>query len=117
MSAEKSQNSSNDALASLSDAEKSNLNLKDYPESGTDTPKNEPATITADPIQPTPATGSAASEPDVEALPPPVLDWDGPDDPDNPLNWGLAWRVYHSAVPALLCFAVYAVPCSHHPNI
>ena len=33
-------------------------------------------------------------------------DWTGPDDPENPLNWPLWQRVYHTTVPALFGFAI-----------
>ena len=33
-------------------------------------------------------------------------DWTGPDDPENPRNWPMWQRVYHTTVPALFCFAV-----------
>lgn len=35
-----------------------------------------------------------------------VMDWDGPNDPDNPQNWPMSKRVYHAVVPALFGFAV-----------
>lgn len=34
------------------------------------------------------------------------MDWDGPEDPDNPQNWNLAMKVYHVTVPGLFGFAV-----------
>lgn len=43
------------------------------------------------------------------ALPPQKpnpTDWNGPDDPDNPHNWGTWKRVYHATIPALFGFAV-----------
>lgn len=33
-------------------------------------------------------------------------DWDGPDDPDNPLNWPLMMKAYHTLVPALQAFTI-----------
>lgn len=33
-------------------------------------------------------------------------DWTGPDDPENPLNWPLWQRIYHTTVPSLFAFAV-----------
>lgn len=33
-------------------------------------------------------------------------DWNGPDDPENPLNWPLWQRIYHTTVPSLFGFAV-----------
>lgn len=39
-----------------------------------------------------------------------AVDWAGPDDPDNPLNWSTAKKAYHTAIPALQCFTMYACP-------
>lgn len=36
------------------------------------------------------------------------LDWDRPDDPDNPRNWPLWQRILHSAIPAVWSFGLYA---------
>lgn len=36
------------------------------------------------------------------------LDWERPDDPDNPRNWPLWQRILHSAIPALWSFGLYA---------
>lgn len=33
-------------------------------------------------------------------------DWTGPNDLDNPLNWPLVRKIYHSCIPALLAFIV-----------
>lgn len=35
------------------------------------------------------------------------LDWDGPDDTDNPHNWPVWKKVFHAAVPAIYTFALY----------
>ena len=35
------------------------------------------------------------------------LNWDGPNDPDNPFNWSPAKRWYGTIVPGLLCLLVY----------
>ncbi|KAI9750129.1 MAG: Rab proteins geranylgeranyltransferase component A, partial [Chaenotheca gracillima] len=42
----------------------------------------------------------------VETLPPAPLDWSGPDDPENPHNWGFAKRAFHTMVPAISGFTV-----------
>lgn len=34
-------------------------------------------------------------------------EWDGPEDPENPMNWPLVKKAYHSAIPSLFCFTVY----------
>jgi hypothetical protein len=33
-------------------------------------------------------------------------DWDGPDDPDNPLNWSTRKKIYNTLVPAFQCFTI-----------
>lgn len=33
-------------------------------------------------------------------------DWNSPDDPDNPHNWKLVSRIYHTIAPALFAFVV-----------
>ncbi|KAF2399651.1 putative bicyclomycin resistance protein [Trichodelitschia bisporula] len=33
-------------------------------------------------------------------------DWDGLDDPENPMNWPLGLKIYHTIIPALLAFVV-----------
>lgn len=35
-----------------------------------------------------------------------VLDWDGPNDPDNPHLWSPAKKLYHISVPAILGLVV-----------
>jgi len=37
---------------------------------------------------------------------PPALDWDGPDDPENPFNWPRSKRIFHTVIPGLLAFTV-----------
>jgi hypothetical protein len=39
------------------------------------------------------------------------LDWDSPDDPDNPWNWPMSKRWLGTIVPGALCLLVY-VPSS-----
>ena len=36
-------------------------------------------------------------------------DWNGPDDPENPLNWSLLKRSWHVAQPGFFGFAVYVL--------
>lgn len=33
-------------------------------------------------------------------------DWTGPDDPENPWNWPLWKRIYHTTVVGMFCFTV-----------
>lgn len=43
---------------------------------------------------------------EADAQNPPIDDWDGPDDPENPWNWPLWKRCYHTFIPsgiALVC--------------
>lgn len=35
-----------------------------------------------------------------------ALDWDSPEDPENPQNWRLSSKVYHVTIPGLFGFAV-----------
>ena len=51
------------------------------------------------------------AERDVEDLPPTTRvvtaqDWTGPNDPENPQNWSLLVRAYHTVPPALFGFVV-----------
>lgn len=34
------------------------------------------------------------------------LDWDGPEDTDNPKTWSLKKRIFHSVIPGLFNFVV-----------
>lgn len=47
-------------------------------------------------------------------------DWNGPDDPENPMNWPMWQRIYHTTIPALMGFVVtfgYAVYAPGVPDI
>jgi hypothetical protein len=33
-------------------------------------------------------------------------DWDGPNDPEDPLNWPVWKKVYHTAMVGFLCFTM-----------
>jgi len=35
-----------------------------------------------------------------------AYDWTGPDDPDDPLNWTLGSKIYHTVIPGLQAFVV-----------
>jgi hypothetical protein len=36
-----------------------------------------------------------------------ALDWNGPNDPENPLNWSKWKRFYHVVPPAIISFTAY----------
>lgn len=38
----------------------------------------------------------------VKEIDPNIVDWDGPDDPENPLNWPKAWRTGHVVIVSIL---------------
>jgi hypothetical protein len=38
--------------------------------------------------------------------PPSALDWDSPEDPDNPQNWHFRSKIYHVTIPGLFGFVV-----------
>lgn len=42
-----------------------------------------------------------------EGVPAGPLDWDGPDDPDNPWNWPSSKRWFGTIVPGCFCLLVY----------
>ncbi|EXJ94581.1 hypothetical protein A1O1_02977 [Capronia coronata CBS 617.96] len=44
-------------------------------------------------------------------------DWVGPDDPDNPLNWPLLKKTYHTLIPALQCFTITFGSSVYSPSI
>ena len=46
------------------------------------------------------------AEPANTSTPPVTLDWDGPNDPDNPRNWGAMKKFYAILVPGSIAFAV-----------
>ena len=46
-----------------------------------------------------------------------ALDWTSQDDTDNPLNWPMWQRVYHTTVPALLGFTVTLGSSIYTPGI
>lgn len=35
-----------------------------------------------------------------------ILDWDSPEDPDNPMNWPKAKKIFHTMLPALFGFTM-----------
>jgi hypothetical protein len=37
----------------------------------------------------------------------PVEDWDDPNNAENPLNWKIGKKMYHTAIPSLFAFVVF----------
>lgn len=58
---------------------------------------------------------------DIEAAssnaPKTAADWNGPDDPENPHNWPLPKKLYHSGVTAVLSFVVTYGSSTYSPGI
>ncbi|KAF2816742.1 MFS general substrate transporter [Mytilinidion resinicola] len=46
-----------------------------------------------------------------------VQDWDGPSDPENPQNWSLLKKSYHTAIPGLYGFAVTIGSAMYAPAV
>jgi hypothetical protein len=38
-----------------------------------------------------------------------ALEWDGPNDQENPQNWSVGNKVFHTAIPAIYTFALYVL--------
>lgn len=51
------------------------------------------------------ANGDLERGKEEQQAPPAVLDWDGPDDPENPMNWPKWKRHFHVVPPAVISFA------------
>ena len=47
---------------------------------------------------------------------PNVIDWDGPLDPQNPLNWPLSKKVVNITILSLITFLSYVIPHSVKPS-
>lgn len=77
--------------------------LKDYSDSSRSTPLETPSLSPESKLE---LPGTESPEVDESQTPPapPPLDWDGPDDPDNPMNWSLLKKSYHFLPPSLMCF-------------
>jgi hypothetical protein len=52
------------------------------------------------------ASDRVADKDESSTLPVSSLDWNGPDDPDNPHNWSIWKAAYHTTIPAVFGFAV-----------
>jgi hypothetical protein len=87
-----------------------------------------------DPMAPSPNTGSSCSSVEQEEIieanqdspardeitrdvekarkvvPITALDWDGPDDVENPINWPTWKRYFHVVPPAIISFSAFASP-------
>ncbi|OAP65326.1 hypothetical protein AYL99_01298 [Fonsecaea erecta] len=50
-------------------------------------------------------------------VPTTAQDWDGEDDPDNPLNWPVLIKIYHTLVPALQCFTITFGSSVYTPSV
>ena len=48
---------------------------------------------------------------------PTARDWSGPDDPDNPMNWPFALRVYHATIPGVIGFTVTLGSSIYTPGV
>ncbi|CAN9373587.1 unnamed protein product [Alternaria alternata] len=55
------------------------------------------------------ASDRVADKDESRTLPVSSLDWNGPDDPDNPHNWSIWKAAYHTTIPAVFGFAVPVV--------
>ena len=53
-----------------------------------------------------PTNNDISPNPSARGISQNALDWDGPNDLDNPKNWTLASKIYHTVIPALLGFTV-----------
>lgn len=42
-----------------------------------------------------------------DQVPVTAQDWDGEDDPDNPYNWSILKKIYHTLTPALQSFTMF----------
>lgn len=42
-----------------------------------------------------------------DGITPLVLDWDSPEDSDNPHNWTTASKLFQTLTPAFYCFVLY----------
>lgn len=51
--------------------------------------------------------GSDLEKGEERPVAPSVLDWDGPNDPGNPMNWSKWKKIYHVVPPAIISFSAY----------
>lgn len=65
-----------------------------------------PPPDTTSPSDETARTGYVGTINDDKALDPNIVHWNGPDDPENPLNWVRSKRVVHIGYVSI--FALYA---------
>ena len=67
--------------------------------------RSSPNTATGDEAAATPHTPKTA------------MDWDGPNDPENPHNWPMIKKLYHAGVTAMLSFVVTYGSSTYSPGI
>lgn len=48
---------------------------------------------------------------------PNIVDWDGPDDPANPMNWSSKRKIIIVAIVSGLTFVTYAPTMTHVPEL
>ena len=46
-----------------------------------------------------------------------ATDWNGPNDPENPMNWSFLSRVYHTTIPAIMGFVVTLGSSIYTPGV
>jgi hypothetical protein len=68
--------------------------------------EHQPSGQTADSSREQRVSEGLADQNEKNALPVDSLDWNGPDDPDNPHNWSTRKAIYHTINPAIFGFAV-----------
>lgn len=85
------------------DLEKQWTSIKPSSSSDTSLPDFEKAKTKPDDVsgEPNPITETATARRVVTAQ-----DWTGPDDPENPHNWPLRKRIYHTIIPGIFGFTV-----------
>ncbi|KIX00893.1 uncharacterized protein Z518_09958 [Rhinocladiella mackenziei CBS 650.93] len=53
----------------------------------------------------------------LDRVPTTAQDWDGANDPENPINWPLAIKIYHTLIPALQCFTITFGSSVYTPSV
>ena len=98
------------AKSRLSDSSSSTLSSQRM--GNTDPEKDlEKATTTPD----SPIEGDEAAKPVIRVKT--AQDWDGPEDPENPQNWPLWTKIYHTFIVGLMAFTVTFASSVYTPGI